>query len=243
MSAKEVSAADELRDLAGALPPDVRSLVGAGWARAAQAEHASIASFARFTLELLAVGAPPELLKDAQNAALDEIAHAERAFEIASIYAGESLGPGKLPIAANTIGDVTLEGLIAGTIAEGCVNETLAAAEAEAARDAAIPAAVKDALARVAADEAAHAALAFRFVSWAIGVGGSPAREIARTAFARELALRQSEPLLEAARESLVSGHGLLPAAERRALRLEVVTRVLEPAADALFRSSQSSGV
>jgi hypothetical protein len=102
---------------------------------------------------------------------------------------------------------------------------------------------VKDALGRVAADEAAHAALAFRFVSWAIGVGGPPARETARSAFARELALRRSEPIFEAVRESLVREHGLLPAAERRALRLEIVTRVLEPAADALVRSSRSSGV
>ena len=37
---------------------------------------ASIAAFARFTMMLLAVGAPPELVVAAQRASIDEVAHA-----------------------------------------------------------------------------------------------------------------------------------------------------------------------
>ncbi len=235
MSSEQTSALAELREIANALPPDVRALIAAGWARAALAEHASIASFARVTLELLAVGAPADLVGDAQRAGLDEIAHAELAFAIASVYRGESLGPGRLPIGADAIGAVNLQSVIESTVAEGCVGETLAAAEAEAARDAAVPTAVKNALRRVASDEAAHAAFAYRVVGWGVGIGGRSAREAARSAFARAIERCRSEPLLEAPRESMLRGHGLLPAPERHALRLEVLNAVIVPAAGELL--------
>jgi hypothetical protein len=230
MNAAEPPALEELRGFAVHLPPDVRALVAEGWAKAARAEHASIASFARFTLELLAVGAPPELVRDAQRAALDEISHAELAFAIASVYAGRPLGPGPLPLDANVLGRLDLDGIVASTVTEGCVGETLAAAEAEAAFEAAVPKAVKNALRRVATDEATHAALAFRFVSWAVTIGGPSAREAARSAFSREIARRRAEPALEATRESALREHGLLPAEERRALRRATLDEAIEPA-------------
>jgi hypothetical protein len=226
---------DELREIARSLAPALRARVAAEWARAAQAEHASIASFARFTLQLLAVGAPAELVADAQRAALDEIAHASRAFAIASVYSGVSLGPGSMPIDEQSLGPWELEGVIRGTVEEGCVGETLAAAEAEAARDAVKAAVLRQALERVARDEAAHAALAFRFVSWAVEVGGPVACNAAREAFARAVARARNEPLLEGVEEQALREHGRLPAAERRTLRLETVERVIEPAARELL--------
>ncbi|XXX78635.1 hypothetical protein WMF30_07650 [Sorangium sp. So ce134] len=53
----------------------------------ASLERASIASFARLSLELLALGVPPALLAGAQQAAMVEIAHARAA-----------LGPGSLDV-------------------------------------------------------------------------------------------------------------------------------------------------
>ena len=242
MSPEETLALAELQGLANALAPDVRARIAVGWARAAQAEHASIASFARFTLELLAVGAPPDLVRDTQRAALDEIAHAELSFAIASVYAGQSLGPGRLPIDSNVIGRVDLESVIENTVIEGCVGEALAAAEAEAARDAAIPAVVKTVLGRVAADEAAHAMLAYRFVGWALGVGDRSACAAARSAFTREIARRRDQPVLESVRESTLRTHGLLPAPERHELRLQVLTTVIEPTANALLEKMAVAG-
>jgi hypothetical protein len=46
-------------------------------------EHASVAAFARFTLDLLALGAPADLVQSAQQALGDEIAHAELCFGLA----------------------------------------------------------------------------------------------------------------------------------------------------------------
>ena len=56
-----------------ALSSEVRTKLAECWAQDALAEHASIASFARFTLQLMAVGAPPQLLADTQRAAADEV--------------------------------------------------------------------------------------------------------------------------------------------------------------------------
>src|SRR6185437_10769514 len=58
------------------LAPDVRARFAAAWTADALAEHASIASFGRFALELMAVGAPADLVAAAHRAALDEVEHA-----------------------------------------------------------------------------------------------------------------------------------------------------------------------
>jgi hypothetical protein len=228
-------AAQELDELVRSLPPALRARVAAEWGRTAQAEHASIASFARFSLELLAVGAPPELVRDAHRAGVDEIAHAEQAFAIASVYSGTPVGPGPLPIDPRTLSRLDLESVVSGTVEEGCVGETLSAAEAEAARDAATSSFVRQALARVARDEASHASLAFRFVSWAIGVGGAPARDAARRSFAHAIARCRSETWPEGVSDLALRAHGKLPPAERGALRLKVLETVLVPAANELL--------
>jgi hypothetical protein len=61
-------------------------------------EHASIAAFARLTLHLLSVGAPPELIEKAHLASLDEIRHARSCFALARRYGGGALGPSALSI-------------------------------------------------------------------------------------------------------------------------------------------------
>ena len=68
----------------GELSAAERTRLAELWQADALMEHASIASFARFSLQLLALGAPARLVRDAQAAALDEVRHAEHAFSIAS---------------------------------------------------------------------------------------------------------------------------------------------------------------
>ena len=43
------------------------------WRLSGLAEHSSVAAFARAALELMAVGAPAELVADAHQAAIDEV--------------------------------------------------------------------------------------------------------------------------------------------------------------------------
>jgi len=147
------------------LPALARERLAAEWLEDARKEHASVASFARTTLELLAVGAPASLVRDAQRAGLDEVRHAERCFELASAYGGAPVEPGPLRALAPRPAD--LEQLAVDTFVEGCVGETLSAVAAlRAARQA--PASVAPVWAMLGADETRHADLAWRTVAWIV---------------------------------------------------------------------------
>lgn len=172
-SATELLSAIRAIDVA-AVSPAIRSELARRWADDALDEHASIASFARFSLQLLAVGAPPDLVAGSHAAALDEIGHARCSFAVASRYAGEPFGPGPLDGATSERHQVSLDELVRATTREGCVGETTAAAIAAAERDACTIEPVRELLAIIARDEARHAALAWRFVRWAIATGGEP---------------------------------------------------------------------
>jgi microcystin degradation protein MlrC len=177
-----------------ALDPVTRAALHAGWLRDAQMEHASIASFARFTLELLGLGAPPELLADAQRAALDEIEHARLCFTLAAGFGRDEVGPAPLDVSAATR-SLRLAESVAAAVREGCIGETIAALVAREQLAATEDPAVKSALLRIAADEERHAALAYRFVRWGIEAGGAPVREAARRALDDGLRAARNAPI------------------------------------------------
>jgi hypothetical protein len=137
------------------------------WTKLGQMEHASIAAFARFSLQLLSLGAPPELVEACTAALADETAHTKLCFGIASAYAGHAIGPGPLDITGSL--DVTsLADIVDLVIAEGCFGETSAALEALEAADSAADPVIAAAYSQIAEDEQRHAELAFRFVRWAL---------------------------------------------------------------------------
>ncbi len=170
------------------LPEAARRALVEHWTRAAQMEHASVAAFSRFSLQLLAIGAPPSLIEDAHRAALDEIQHAELCFALATTYARRSIGPGPLPVDERALSGWDLQSIAVGTVEEGCVGETIAALEAEAAAALAEDNAVRAVHLRTFDDESRHAELAWRFVRWAAELGGAPLRAAVREAFERTIA-------------------------------------------------------
>ena len=234
---------DDLRRAARALDAELAEHLGAQWARDAQFEHASIASFGRFALELLAVGAPSDLVESAHRAAIDEIEHARLCFSLASIYAGSQLGPGPLPLDARAFTKPNLVTITHATVLEGCVNETLAAFEAQSAAGYTTLDAVRGALKAIERQETDHASLAFRFASWAIRVGGQEVRSAAQNAFAlaerqiRHAALPESAAQERALDEPTLLRHGRVPARRRIELRQRVLSEVIAPAAQALLRT------
>lgn len=167
--------AGHTRPAADALDPTLRARVADGWCEDARMEHASVAAFARATLELMSVGAPAELLVGCQRAALDEIDHARRLFTLAASYGGHELQPGPLP--ALPPRSAELERLAADTFAEGCAGESIAALAAERSLRACVDPAVRASLEVIAADEARHAALAWATVRWAVKTGGDAVRD------------------------------------------------------------------
>lgn len=158
------------------LGPEVRASVAAAWSRNAAAEHASVAAFARLSLELLALGAPAELISACHVAAIEEVEHARLSYGVASRFAGEPLGPGPLALESGARA-ISLVALAAETFEDGCIGETVAALEAEEARRLAADRAIERVLETIARDEAAHATLAFRILAWALRTGGAPVRD------------------------------------------------------------------
>jgi hypothetical protein len=211
------------------LDAHTRERLAAAWLDDAVAEHASIAAFARFALQLLALGAPPQLLADTYRAMNDELEHARLCFALASAYAGRELGPGPLPIDGALEDSTTLEQAVVATIREGCIAETLAAVQAEVAHELAEDAVVADALARIAADEARHAALAWRFVQWALERGGPRIRAAAERAF--EVGVPTSSGL----DAPDLRRHGRLGADELASLRRHAYALVIRPCAAAVL--------
>jgi hypothetical protein len=146
------------------LAPDARIALAAHWTREAAFEHASIASFAQLTLDLLSVGAPPDLLEAAQRATLDEIEHARITFALATAYAGAPVGPAALSALPGA--SRTLAAIARSTFIDACVGESVASATlADGSRRASDPV-LRDLLATMAEDEERHAELAWRIVAW-----------------------------------------------------------------------------
>lgn len=212
------------------VPPALRADLAARWTRIAQMEHASIAAFARFALQLLAVGAPPDLIERTNKALADETSHARAAFAVASAYAGRPIGPGKLEL-RGALDDVTdLAAIVRLVIREGCVGETVAAIEANEAEGRCNDVVVRSLLGRIAEEEGQHAELAWRTVRWAMSVGGLEVREVV----ADELARLQAEvdvlppPTTTSSDEALLEW-GVATDALRAALRSSAIERVVVP--------------
>jgi len=225
--------------VAGRQTPDVSGLAATdraelarAWADDAAYEHASVASFSKFSLELIAFAAPAHLIAAAHEAALDEIRHASLGFALASAYAGQPLSPGELSAARTIECASTLEALAAAAVREGCVGETLAALVAGAQGAVATDTAVRAALGSISDDETRHAELAWRTVAWAIEVGGASVKEAARAAFdGAILAIENATPSAERAHHA----HGRLSGEEAQAERLRGIREVVLPAMYALL--------
>jgi hypothetical protein len=122
-------------------------------------------------LDLVALGAPAELVERTYRAALEESAHARAAFTLASAYAGEALGAGRFPGAAAPRDPESPADRLARIVFEAWVDGRVG--EAAASRGAALAAetttdpVVRDVLRAIAADERSHAALAADTLAWA----------------------------------------------------------------------------
>jgi hypothetical protein len=219
-------------ELAG-LAPGLREHLAGVWLRMAELEHASIAAFARFTLELLALAAPPELISAAAAAMADETAHARSCYALASGYAGQTLGPGALDL-QGALDACDLPDVVERAFIEGCVAETLAAIEAGEAAAHAVDPVVRQILGRIARDEARHAELGWRFLAWALPRDRSTLSRLLQHA-RQSLSASSMAPSFDALPAEELLAAGLLPEDARRQLRAQVLREVVVPCLDALL--------
>ena len=219
--------------------------LAAAWRADASEEHASIASFYRFGLELLALGAPAELLTCTALAAADEVEHTRFCLQIAQQLDGQVHVAGPFPC-----GDLQLQtdlpSAAAAAVREGCVGETLAAAQAGVAARGATEAGVAAALARIADDELRHAEVAWRFVAWALEVGGAQTQVAVAAAFSAALApgalALRADAALASVPEPLQRAWGRLPRREAHRLAEATLAEVVKPCAERLLRRGDKQG-
>jgi hypothetical protein len=215
------------------LTVEERSSLAAAWSADALMEHASVASFSRASLALLAVGAPADLVERTHRAAIDEIRHAQLCFGLATAYAGAEIAPGPLPVGERVGVGASLLYLARSTVEEGCIAETVSAVIAAERMARATDPAVRAVLAEIADDEARHAELAWRTVAWALRTGGAEVRAAVEEVLLAALAARGAEA--PAAIGAAVEGHGLLGAAVHAEIAAAAMVEVVGPCARAIL--------
>ncbi len=210
-----------------------KSAIATAWRSDGLQEHASVAAFARFTLQLMSVGAPADLVGDSVRAGIDEIAHARGCFEVATRYDGRSPEPGPLDV-TGALGPTTLGQMVREVAREGCVGETLAARVAAEQAAVATDPRTKEFLEGVARDEGRHAELAWRFVAWALKSGDPALRRTAGEVFAECLAAPRevADAPVDGAEWNAA---GLLLPAQRARVETEALREVVGPCARALL--------
>lgn len=205
--------------------------LAAYWAGVAAMEHASVASFARVALQLMALGAPSSLVMQTQQAMADEIRHAQLTYGLASTYAGEPMAPGPLPEATAPM-DSRPQTVLEGLVMEACVVETLGVAEAFAAAESCVGGAQRALLRGIATDEQRHAQLAWRTLKWLLEEHPE-LRPVARRLFDEQLA--RVERGVYARDGFACPSEGVLGHGDLLALHRSVAREVLRPAVAAVF--------
>jgi hypothetical protein len=222
----------------GDLDPATAAALARDYLHDACEEYASIAAFARFTMHLVSLGAPPEMIAESQRASLDEIEHARACFALARRYGGQAMGPGALSL-EGAMPAMTLADIAALTAEEGCVGETLGVLLAERQLATATDPHVRSLLvsAHILEDEARHAELAWRFVAWAVARGGEPVRRAVRAAIRRAVADTLAMPIRSYAGVDVDAwrAHGRLTCADAHAVAERGVRELVEPCAAALL--------
>jgi hypothetical protein len=220
--------------LKGGVPPEERDALAAQWRENGRTEHASVAAFARLTMDLMALGAPPSLIYAAHQDSLDEIRHTELCFSLAKALDGRDVGPGPFPEAQSArtlpgnrtlaLAKLAVDSLIDGALHEGLSARVLG----KLAKRCEEPDA-RALLLELAADEGRHSAHGWDAVAWCLKEGGAPVAYALRAA-AATLSEHPPTELPPQAQDGSWEAYGIHGAAlekEQHALaRAAVMTRV-----------------
>ena len=217
------------------MPARTRRALAEAGARDGLFEHASVATFSRFTMQLLALGAPADLVRDTQLANVDEVKHAELCLGLASAYFGEPMEPTGLPFPGPIVIEADLASIAAESAMEACIGETVATVQAmEALADATDPA-VRAVLRATVDDEARHAELGWRFLAWAIDTGGEATRSAVIRSFASFCPPAPTAEDLDGVDLAIYAAHGRQVASAGRAIAAGVLRDIVQPAVCALL--------
>ena len=226
---------DNLKSTAAKLSAHERLSLAQHWTKLALMEHASIAAFARFSLELMALGAPSELLQQTIAAMEDERIHTELCFAVARQFGADKLAASPLDV-SGALDELNWQSILKNVILEGCIGETTAALEAKLLSERASEPSLAATLHQIAADEQRHAQLAWSFTKWCIEQHGEAAISICRSAIAEELRNGLSSSSQTSDHQlNITEQFGYMSRTERNELKRAVLSSVVLPCLDQLI--------
>ena len=195
----------------------------------ARYEHASIASFQKFTLDLMRFGAPPHLLDRAQQATRDEIRHAKMAFSIAQDLLQKDVQPSQLDYTPSLCTDI--HEFARTTLEEGAIGETLAVLLASEQLRVATDSSIQSFFKQVVEDEAQHAELAWETLRWCLQQDQSVRQVL------EELVQKGPQISISYYPEEAIQAVGLPPRKELEKLLVRGFEQVIVPSIQSLLQS------
>jgi hypothetical protein len=216
---------DWTRSTAKALPAPLRAHLARAWRARMISEHRAVGIFQLYGLDLLAAGAPAEVLSACCRAALDEVRHAELFARLTTCYSGEleTPPPGIPPLSEDptiSLAHQVMREALHLSVGSETFSAVLLAEKLERAQDPV----VRDVLGVVLADELHHARMGWAFLATLVGAD-SAAASGARSFLNGELGpllddleaamfgnpVDLGEPSLPPADEAAAIGHGYTP--------------------------------
>jgi hypothetical protein len=223
---------------AGELTDAERARLAETWRRRAAAEYLAITTFAVLAIDLVAAGAPADVVSHCVRSQLDEIRHAEMAIRMHEIYSGRRIQP---PAGMSNLPDdrkaPKLHQAAANTLLVSCVSETYATTVLTATRDITTDPVALAVLTSIYSDEVMHARMGWSYLRYAIEQGGQGVIDAAAAMVPRALrgvanVIERERPIGEVT--DAIRKHGLMTAAEERQIYSGCVREVLVPGFEAL---------
>jgi hypothetical protein len=154
---------------AGDLAPEVREELARIWAERIPTEYRSITGFATLSFDLIAAGAPVDLVAVCHRVCIDELRHTELAVRMVELYGGTR------PALPREISSLPADATVSATaqacrsaIALSCLGETFACTELAMLRERAVDPVVKGVLTVFLADEIVHARVGWAYLAHAL---------------------------------------------------------------------------
>ena len=211
------------------IDPITRHLLAGYWTDVGRTKHAAVAAHARLAMQLLSLGAPPELISGAHAAMGEELRHARFAFTIASAFRFMPVGPGPLGVDDAFQGS-SVESVLLDVVRAGCVATTIASMELRELLEKVEDSALRFVVSEMARDTAEHVVFAWRTLQWLCDDMGEPARELVRAEASRIAAelneVRSQPPPAHVPDETLLRA-GYVSGRVRRDVKLAALERSL----------------
>lgn len=148
------------------------------WIDNGRGEHSSISAFSDLSLKLVQMGCPPDLLKRAHQAALDEINHAQLAFTLDAARNDNRSpqGPAAQCGFTGNVGHfIRVQRMAVETFTDGCLFEARSAQGLRKMVDEEPDETIRQEIQRTVVEEDSHVELAWKILEWCFREMAQPA--------------------------------------------------------------------